>query len=235
MASSIDLVLPFYNPVDGWANRVLKSLADLAESCAQYEFKLILVDDGSEVTEALEEGKQLLKEEGVKHEVITLPSNAGKGQALRQGMLHSEAPFTIFTDIDFPYDTESMAAIIQCLESGEDVALGFREQDYYVSVPWFRKGLSVLFRMILKGVLKSPITDTQCGLKGMSSKGREVFLKTKINRFLVDMEFIKLSMRNATLRVKPVTVHLRQDVQFSTMGIKVLITEGINFLRILFR
>ena len=138
----------------------------------------------------------------------------------------------LFTDADFPYEIESMVSIARSLESGADVCLGYREEDYYASVPWFRKGLSESFRFVLKTILKFPITDTQCGLKGMGKKGKSIFMETRIDRFLVDMEFIKLAV-NQNANIKPVVVSLRPNVQFSSMGASVLIREFINFLRIL--
>ena len=127
-----------------------------------------------------------------------------------------------------------MKAVASAIRNGSDIALGYREQDYYASVPWFRKGLSELLRFVLKTMLRFPITDTQCGLKGMNQKGKEIFLQTTINRFMVDMDFIKRAVRANDVKVETVVVKLRPDVVFSKMGPAVLIREGINFLKVLF-
>ena len=104
--------------------------------------------------------------------------------------------------------SKAWCPLLASLESGADVCLGYREEDYYASVPWFRKGLSESFRFVLKTILKFPITDTQCGLKGMGKKGKSIFMETRIDRFLVDMEFIKLAV-NQNANIKPVVVSLR--------------------------
>ena len=49
-----------------------------------------------------------------------------------------------------------------------------------------------------------------------------MFLSTRIDRFLVDMEFIKLAVRSEDLKIEPVVVKLRNDVTFSKMGVKVI-------------
>ena len=165
--------------------------------------------------------------------VIFSRKNFGKGHALRLGIDAAKSNNIIFTDADFPYELASIKAVADELMNGADVALGHREQDYYASVPWFRKGLSESFRFVLKSILKFPITDTQCGLKGMNKVGKSIFMQTNINRFLVDMEFIKLAVKQK-VKISPVVVQLRPNVEFSKMGMGVLIPELINFVRVIF-
>lgn len=225
--SSINIVLPVFSPPKGWAKQCLQH-KELLEQKLGEAVELVIVNDGSDPSIEFPEIEGKAK-------VIHLPKNTGKGAALRAGFSQTEAPFTVFTDADFPYTIDSIAAVVSSLKNGADVALGYRQQDYYASVPWFRKGLSEAFRWVLKDVLNFPITDTQCGLKGMSAKGKEVFLHTKINRFLVDMEFIQLASRDQQLKVEPVVVRLRENIEFSSMGVAVLLPELINFFRILSR
>jgi len=163
-----------------------------------------------------------------------LPKNQGKGAALRRGFEKANAPIVLFTDIDFPYEIASMVQVAHSIENGADVSLGYREDDYYARVPWFRKLLSESFRFVLKTILRFPITDTQCGLKGMSQRGKSIFLQTKIKRFLVDMEFIKRAVKSKEVKIEPVIVQLREDVLFSKMGIRVIAGELVNFIRVFF-
>lgn len=226
---SIDLVIPVYNPPVGWAKQCAQHHQQL-ETILGKSVQLILVDDGSQHAEEL----SLVEAHIPGIRLIRNPHNAGKGAALRAGMETSTAASLLFTDADFPYTMDSMLAVANAVEGGADVALGHRKSEYYASVPWFRKGLSELFRFVLRSLLRFPITDTQCGLKGMNHKGRQVFLNTRIQRFLVDMEFIKLAVR-ANCNVQLVVVQLRPDVVFSKMGPTVLMRELINFIRVIFR
>lgn len=201
---------------------------------SDYDFHLILVDDGSNLALGDVDLRQFFEQKKINASYMCHAENRGKGAALRSGIAASEAQFTIFTDIDFPYENESVLDILEALLGGSDIAIGHREQDYYASVPWFRKGMSEWFRFLLKKVLRFPISDTQCGLKGMNLSGRKVFLQTKINRFLVDMEFIKRALKSPQIKLSTVVVRLRSDVTFSKMGGSVILREGINLLRILF-
>lgn len=225
--ASIDLILPTLNPPAGWAEITTKKKEQL-ELLLGCPVHLIVSDDGSEQREEIE----LLAKMDASVSVLSSDRNHGKGAALRRGATKAESDIIVFTDADFPYELASIKAIVDSIRSGTDVALGYREQNYYASVPWFRKGLSEGFRFVLKSILKFPITDTQCGLKGMNQTGKSILLKTKINRFLVDMEFIKLGVRS-NARIEPVIVELRPNVVFSSMGISTLLRELINFVRVL--
>jgi len=225
--AQIDLVLPVLNPSLGWLDQVMESHKQLVTASGS-NARLIIVDDGS--ADLKEELK--LKDSGIT--LIKLPVNQGKGAALRKGFEIADAPIVLFTDIDFPYEIDSMVNVIRSIENGADVSLGYREDDYYDRVPLFRKMMSESFRFVLKTILRFPITDTQCGLKGMNQRGKAIFMQTQINRFLVDMEFIKRAVNTKNLRIEPVVVQLRDDVVFSKMGIRVILSELLNFLRIFF-
>lgn len=216
------------NPPINWAEKTHATHLEL-ERIMNAKINLIIVDDGS--TEQLEIGK--LAQLHPTTTVLFSRKNFGKGHALRLGIDAAKSDCIIFTDADFPYELTSIKAIADKLMNGADVALGHREQDYYASVPWFRKGISESFRFVLKSILKFPITDTQCGLKGMNQNGKSIFMQTDINRFMVDMEFIKLAVRQK-VKISPVVVQLRPNVQFSKMGIGVLIPELINFIKVIF-
>jgi hypothetical protein len=88
-------------------------------------------------------------------------------------------------------------------------------------------------RWMLRHVLRQPIDDSQCGLKGFDHSGKALFLETTIDRFLFDLEFLMLAKNR--VKVTPVQVELREGVVFSKVGWKVLAAEGKNFIRLLFK
>lgn len=134
----------------------------------------------------------------------------------------------------FPYTTESLIAIYSDLKSGSDLSLGHRGESYYQNTPTIRKVISKLLRWTLKHFLKLPTDDSQCGLKGFNQNGKSVFLNTKINRFLFDLEFIKLASKKG-LNCQTVEVHLKPNVVFSKVNLKILAAESINFFKILLK
>ncbi len=80
-----------------------------------------------------------------------------------------------------------------------------------------------------------PVSDTQCGLKGFNTNGKEIFLKTTIDRYLFDFEFIFQCSRKKSILLKTVPVQLKDNVVFSNMKLKILMQESLNLIRVLFR
>ena len=196
------------------------------------EVNLVVVNDGSprNVSESnFERLQQLIP--GVK--IVNYPENKGKGFALRQGVRLAGADFYLVTDFDFPYTLDSMRRIVETLIEKGGVAAGNRDTAYYAHVPLFRRLLSRFLRWMLRNLLRQPIGDSQCGLKGFDNAGKAVFLQTTIDRFLFDLEFLMLA--NGKVAVTPVSVELRPGGVFSKVGWRILATEGRNFLKLLFR
>lgn len=227
----LSVVLPCYNPLDNWLDTVVKYYAEVLRTEPNTE--LIIVNDGSTKDINAELVKQKLSAFSHVHYIAYSP-NFGKGHALRSGVKQAKGGVIIFTDIDFPYTTESFQTIYKALMEGADVAIGIRNREYYTHLPKARVYISQFLRFLIRKTLRIPTDDTQCGLKGFNQKGKEVFLTTEIERYLFDLEFIYLSAR-AKLNIQTRTVNLRDDVQLSHMNWKVLLQEGGNFLKIFFR
>lgn len=166
-------------------------------------------------------------------ELLSYTENRGKGFALRQGVEAATADFILVTDIDFPYTTESMQLVAVTLGETGGIVAGNRSTAYYSRVPAFRRWLSRGLRWLLRNVLRQPIDDSQCGLKGFDRAGRAVFLETSIDRFLFDLEFLMLA--HGRVQVTPVPVELRPGIVFTSIGLKVLAAEGSNFLKLFLR
>jgi glycosyltransferase involved in cell wall biosynthesis len=225
-------VIPCYNPVEGWVENVTVHFTDLSRAIPHLE--LILVNDGS--TKNFNDWfVQKLSSLIPEIKVIENNSNCGKGYALRQGVKEAKGRFIIYTDIDFPYTHESFLKIYNSLRNEDvDMAIGTRSEEYYRHLPRARVRISKLLKWFIKTFFLIPIADTQCGLKGMNQKGKEVFQQTTINRYLFDLEFIFLGARNK-LRIKAVEVELRPEIQLSKMNWRILLQEFGNFLKIFVR
>lgn len=224
------VVVPCYNPFEGWEKMLCDRLQEL-ELATQQKVKLILVNDSS-TSGVTDEAMAFIAECVPNHVYISYPENRGKGYALRKGVEAAQTDLILYTDIDFPYTTDSMVEVLKSLTAGADVAAGTRNDLYYQQTPRRRTIISKLLRFTFKWVFGLPITDTQCGLKGFNQKGKNIFLSTKINRFLFDMEFIALAAKNKSIKLTPVAVSLRHDVVFSRMNLGILTREALNFLYI---
>lgn len=231
----LDIVLPCYNPHGDWKERILNSSDKLAEELPEVAIRYILVNDGS-VNPPDADSIEELQRSIADFEYISYPNNRGKGFALRKGIGVSEGQVTVFTDLDFPYELTSLVELYRLLaEKRADIVVGIKDQSYYQHLPPFRVKVSRFLRFLSRNFLRIPITDTQCGLKGFNSKGREIFLGTTIDRYLADLEFIFLASRTKNVKMIAHEVRLREGVTFSKVNLNILLKEGINFMRIAVR
>jgi len=230
---SLDLVLPCYNPQPGWAQRVIHSYALVAAAIGR-EPGLILVNDGSSFGVTADD-LRALNEAIPRLQYLEYERNRGKGFTLRAGVTLASADLVIYTDIDFPYTEESLLAVYTALQNGAQVAAGVKDDAYYQEVPALRRLISRALRLLIRTLLRLEISDTQCGLKGFDRAGRSTFLATSIDRYLFDLEFLFLAYRHFALKVQAVPVQLKPGISFSRMRPRILVEEGLNFLRIWLR
>src|SRR5574338_1687109 len=118
---TVDILLPAYNPLPGWEEIVIHRFRSLQQALPEFSFQLILVNDGSTVSNWLS-GLNKVKENLPGTMVISYDQNQGKGHALREGVKHSNGDIILYTDVDWPYTEESMVSVIHRLQFGADVA-----------------------------------------------------------------------------------------------------------------
>ena len=82
---SIDLILPCYNPHEGWQELVVCQYKVLEQAWPQIQFHLCIVDDGSQY--GFEKPVVDFLVTNIVHiKIIQLSKNHGKGYALREGI-----------------------------------------------------------------------------------------------------------------------------------------------------
>ena len=84
--------------------------------------------------------------------------------------------------------------------------MGKREDNYDQRLSFMRRLASNACNYLNKTLLNLPYKDVQSGLKGMNAVGRALLLKTTINRFLFDTEFIWLASSYSNIRIKALPV-----------------------------
>lgn len=228
------VIVPCYNPPEGWERALAGRFALLKaalDGVAAETALIVVIDGATPQTTAAHTDRLKTLIPGV--DVLGYAENRGKGFAMRLGVQAATADFILLTDIDFPYTTESMKRVVVTLREKGGIAAGNRSTAYYANVPVFRRWLSKGLRWLLRHVLRQPIDDSQCGLKGFDQNGKAIFLETTIDRFLFDLEFLMLA--NGRIPVTPVPVELRPDIVFTSLGWKILAAESGNFLKLFLR
>ena len=231
---TVSLVVPCYNPPEAWEQTVCSSWKRFCSETGT-SAELVLVIDGvsKNVTNAR---LSFLKQNIDTLKLISYEQNRGKGYALRKGVSVAAGDIIIYTDIDFPYKMESMLTVYQRLCSDAcDIAIGIKDGDYYGHVPFIRRTISHFLRFIIRQFLSMPITDTQCGLKGFKKEAAHLFLTTTIDRYLFDLEFVRNCFKSKKYKVVAIPVTLNENVLFRSMNYRILLSESVNFMRLLFK
>ncbi len=233
VVKTVDIIIPCFNPRKGWEQVLSEGILRVKRGLPAGALgSVILVNDGS-LSGVSDEIVAKLTRETPEIKVLEYPKNMGKGYAVRMGIQSSEAELQIYTDVDIPYVEESMIRFYEVLAAGEcDVVVASRGDSYYDSLSGFRRILSKSLRWLNGLLFGLKIKDTQGGLKGMNAAGREVFLQTRVNRYLFDLEFIQKASK-AGLRMLAIDVRLKPDIILPSPSATVLLKELHNFIRLL--
>jgi dolichyl-phosphate beta-glucosyltransferase len=210
---SVTIVLPAYNE----AGRLGPALAELFGYLARVgppreggrsaadlgRWDVLVVDDGSEdATVAIAEARpeaQPGPDGGPPRLRVLRRPHAGKGAAVRAGVLDATGDLIVFTDADMATPPDQIPFLTDALDA-HDVALGSRVQpdgsDRRASQPLHRRLLGKLFRAVASAWVTGPVPDTQCGFKGFRRQaGRDLFARQQVTSIVFDAEIIHLARR----------------------------------------
>jgi dolichyl-phosphate beta-glucosyltransferase len=211
-AASLTIVLPAYNEEErlgaaldelfGYLRRRAPTGRDGAPGAAALPatIDVLVVDDGS--TDATAELVRTRTEFGadgdVRLRLLQVP-HAGKGAAVRAGMLAADGDLVVFADADMATPPDQLPLIADALERA-DVALGSRIQpdgsDMRRSQPLYRQLLGKLFHRLASAWAAGPVRDTQCGFKGFTHEAaHDLFARQRIVSIVFDVELIYLARR----------------------------------------
>jgi len=205
MGIALSVVVPAYNEEERIGSTLERMSEYLRENIPAYE--IIVVDDGSadgtaEVVEGI----------GSKHgniRLIRYPRNAGKGFAVRKGVLSSTGDLLLMSDADLSTPIEELERLLPFVREGFDVVIGSRglpESDIVMRQPWYRERMGKTFNSLVHMLAVGGIHDTQCGFKLFrGDTAKTLFRKGLIDGFAFDVEILILA-KKAGYRIKEVPI-----------------------------
>ena len=218
------IVLPAYNE-QSRIGPALAELFDYLEDPTHEDLPevvdVLVVDDGStdRTVELVNERAGAMGAAGrASLRVLEVP-HAGKGWAVRSGMLAADGDLVVFADADMATPPSELPKLIAALETA-DVALGSRIQpdgsDMRATQPRYRRLLGGLFHTLASIWVVGDVKDTQCGFKGFTREAaHDLFARQKITSIVFDVELIHLARRRGyTLAIAPIRW---EDVRGSRM------------------
>jgi dolichyl-phosphate beta-glucosyltransferase len=203
---SLTIVLPAYNE----ARRIGPALdelfayldAPLPEGMHPW-IDVLVVDDGStdgtgDLVRARAEAGRDPAGDQARLAVLHVP-HAGKGSAVKAGMLAAEGELVVFADADMATPPSELPKLVAGLEDA-DVALGSRIQpdgsDMRATQPRYRRMLGGLFHVLASIWVVGDVKDTQCGFKGFTREAaQDLFARQRVTSIVFDVEVIHLARR----------------------------------------
>lgn len=223
------VVVPAYNEEDRLREPVLNILMYFRNRSQEVE--VLVVDDGS--SDATAEVVRSLQANYPEVRLIRLPSNRGKGYAVRTGVINSAGRYVLFTDADGATPIDEVARLEEHLHAGADVAIGSRSlesDDVQVETRWYRKLIGRVFHLLVSFLTVGEFQDTQCGFKLLRGDiARELFSDLRMDGFSFDVELLSMALWRG-YRVDEVPVNWRH-VPGSRIN---LVTDSLRMLRDLF-
>lgn len=232
MTSGFDLILPCFNPPEGWVKTLEHHFTELVNIMESVPVQLIVVNDGSVRNFGPVEINALRK---AIPDIIIVDNlvNRGKGYAVREGVRRGWYDFQIYTDLDFPFGTAVLKQVYMQLIEGADIVAGERGKLYLEVLPIKRKIVTLISRILNRHILGLKVGDAQAGLKGVNHYGKQLLLATQIDGFLYDSEFIHKASKLSGLNITAVDITCRPEISFSSFGIRLLCRELLNYISIL--
>src|SRR5215207_9077326 len=204
--ATLTVVLPAYNE----SQRIRPALDELfawldSNPTGLPRIDVLVVDDGSSdgTADLVRARAEAARSKDGRHATLAvLPvPHAGKGAAVRTGMLAAQGDLVVFADADMATPPSELPKLVTALQSA-DVALGSRIQpdgsDMRSTQPGYRRALGALFHRLASIWVVGEVQDTQCGFKGFSREAaQDLFARLKVTSIVFDVELIHLARRRA--------------------------------------
>lgn len=207
----LSIIIPFYNE----AKRLPKSIGQILEYLENqtHDWELILVDDGSK-DNSKEYLSEFLKDTRVK--LLQHEKNSGKGSAIRTGVLSSSGDLVLFSDADLSTPFYEIEKLLSAINAGHKIAIGSRDvvgSHITKKQPLTRRILGKISRSIIRGILKMPYLDTQCGFKMFESPiAKKYFGSMKTKKWGFDYEILYRAKKDGII-AKEVPVYWHDDTK----------------------
>jgi dolichyl-phosphate beta-glucosyltransferase len=240
---SMTIVLPAYNEAKRIGPALDELFAYLDASPVETvhpRIDVLVVDDGSsdgtgDILRARPEAVRVAGGDRANLAVLSV-GHAGKGSAVRSGMLAANGDLVVFADADMATPPSELPKLTAALDFA-DVALGSRIQpdgsDMRATQPRYRRLLGAAFHALASVWVVGDVKDTQCGFKGFTREAaQDLFSRQQITSIVFDVELIHLARRrDYRLAIVPIRW---EDVRGSRMqpGVALALRVAWDLFRI---
>ncbi len=205
----VDVVIPVHNE-ERDLERSVRRLRTYLDERFPFSAMVTIVDNAS--TDRTGAEADLLAEELPGVRVIRL-AQKGKGRAIRAAWSESDARVVAYMDVDLATDLDALLPLVAPLLSGHsDIAVGSRlARGARVIRGPKRELISRSYNVLLRAVLRSPVSDVTCGFKAVNRQTVAALLPLiDDDGWFFDTELLILAQRNR-LRIHEIPVDWVDD------------------------
>jgi glycosyltransferase involved in cell wall biosynthesis len=188
----VDIVLPVYNEENDLPRNVA-TLHEFLEKKCPYDWQIVVANNAS--TDRTAEIADKLSAENARVRALHLPLK-GRGRALRQAWLSSDADILSYMDIDLSTDLQCFLPLIEPLANGQaDIGIGSRyKKGAQVERGLKREILSRGYIGLIKLFFSCRFTDSQCGFKAVTRRAAQTLVPLIENQgWFFDAELLLLA------------------------------------------
>ena len=226
--SSVTAVIPVYNDV----NALRRAIPESVEALAAFgrPFELIIAEDEST------DGTRAVAEEWEKKDprvrLLHSDKRQGRGTALNRALAIAKGDIFCYYDVDLATSLTHLAELLTRIENGADVVTGSRLlKDSSITRSAKRECTSRGFNFLVRTLLKSDLSDHQCGFKAYKTEVlRELVKEIQAPHWFWDTESLVLAERKG-LRVEEFPVQWTEGVG-TTVKVKDVFSMGNDIMRL---
>jgi dolichyl-phosphate beta-glucosyltransferase len=205
---TLSVVIPAFNE-EALLTSTLEQVVSHLDSM-RITWEVLVVNDGSTDSTAAVAAAFSRRESRVR--VVDLP-HAGKGAAVRKGMLTARGEWRFIADVDLSMPIAHLERFVEASSGpgGAPIVIASREAPgaRRVNEPASRHVIGRCFNLAARALLVRGLSDTQCGFKLFSRAAAErLFPLQRLNGFGFDVEILALARRTGfAVRELPVEWH----------------------------
>ena len=198
----ISIICPFYNEqsiIETAVNNLIKLLDSI-----EYEYELILVNDGSTDDSVFEIEEIISSNENIK--LVTYSQNQGRGFALQSGIYKSTGDIIITTEIDLSWGSNVIVDILKKFKSEPNAEVVIASPNLkdggYKNVPFRRVFISKLGNKIIRTLFTKKVTMNTGMTRGyrkkviknmkFDEKGKEFHLEALLKLFSIGANIVEV-------------------------------------------
>lgn len=213
----LSVIVPAYNE----ERRIGPTLEKLAGYLASRPFgwEVLVVDNGSD--DGTANVVESLASEVPQVRLESLPT-AGKGLAVRHGMLQAVGELRFMCDADMSMPVEHLDDFLDRMAEGYDIVIGSRQTEgaRRFGEPVVRHLMGRVFNRVVRLVAVGGFEDTQCGFKMFRGEvADEVFPRQRATGFGFDVEVLFIAKRRgASILEMPIDWHHEPSSKISPVA-----------------